>query len=94
MAHKPLALRMEIYPADGPFDLIEANVIEPFETRSGDGPHSVIGNEEVFFPPHEHVLALRKVAVGEIGPPGLFGKRTPGRESGPVVHVGLLCRAP
>lgn len=85
---------MEVYPTDGPFDLVEADVVKPFETCTGDSPHSMIGDEEIFFPSHEHVLALRKVAVGEVGPPGLFGKRTPSRESGPVVHVSLLRRAP
>jgi hypothetical protein len=50
----------------------------------------MIRNEKVLFPSHEYVFTLCEVPVGEIWLLRLFGKRPPGRKSGPMVHVGLL----
>lgn len=54
----------------------------------------MIRNKKVLFPSHEYVLTLCEVPVGEIRLLRLFGKRPPGRKSGPMVHVGLLRRTP
>lgn len=89
-----LALRMKVYPADGPFHLVEADIVEPFEAGAGNSPHAMIRDKEVLLPPHEDVFPLGEVAVGEVGSFGLLSQRAPGRESGPVVHIGLLRRAP
>lgn len=85
---------VEIDPADSSLHLVEANVVEPFEASTGYRPHPVIGYEEVFLPPHEDVLALREILVGEVRSLRLLSQRTPRRESSPVVHIGLLRRSP
>ena len=89
-----LALRMEVYPADGSLHLVEADIVEPFKARTGNGPYAMIRDEEVFLSSHEDVFPLGEVAVGEIGSFGLLGQRAPGRESGPMVHIGLLRCSP
>jgi len=61
-----LTLRMEIDTADIARDLIEANVVEAFETGSGNSPHTMIRNEEVFLPPHKDILSLSIVLVAEV----------------------------
>lgn len=85
---------MKIYPADGPFNLVKADIVEPFEARSGDSSHAMIRDEEVFLPSHEDVFSLSEIAVGEVGSLGLFSQRTPGREPCPVTHVCTLRCAP
>lgn len=90
----PLAFCMEINTADRSFNLIEADVVESLEAGSRDGPNTMIRNEEVLFPSHEHVLALGKVSICKISSLGLFGKRLPGRKSGPVVDIYFLVGAP
>lgn len=90
----PFALRMEVDTADASLNLIEANVVEPFEAGTGDRSNPVIRHEEILFPPHKNMFALRKVAVCKIGPLGLFRKRFPSRKSGPVVYVCLFVRTP
>lgn len=89
-----LALCMEIYPADCSFNLVEADVVEPFEARPRDSPHAMIRDEEVFFPPHEDVFSLGEIAVREVGSLSLFSQRAPGRKPRPVIHVSPLRCAP
>ena len=89
-----LTFRMEIYPAHRPLDLIEADVVKPFETGAHDLTHTVVRHKEGFLPAHENVLTLRAVLVMEVGLLGLFCERAPGGESAPVLHVCVLCRAP
>lgn len=85
---------MKIDTADASLNLIEADIVEPLEAGTRDRSNPVIRNKEIFFPPHKNMFALCKVAVCEIGPLGLFGKRFPGRKSGPVVYVCLFVRTP
>lgn len=85
---------MKVYPANGSVHLVEADIVEPFEARARNSPHSMVRHKEVLFPPHEDVLPLREVAVGEIWSFGLLSQRAPGIEPGPVTHVGLIRRAP
>jgi len=92
--HALFTFSVEIDPADSSLHLVEANVVEPFEASTGYRPHPVIGYEEVFLPPHEDVLALREILVGEVRSLRLLSQRTPRRESSPVVHIGLLRRSP
>lgn len=90
----PFALCMEVDTADASLNLIEADIVEPFEAGTGDRSNPVIRDKEILFPPHENMFALCKVAVCEIGPLGLFGKRFPGWKSGPVVYVCLFVCTP
>lgn len=85
---------MKVYPANGPFHLVETDIVEPLEARAGNSAYSMIRDEEVLFPPHEDVLPVGEVAVGEVWPLGLLRQGTPGREAGPVVHISLLRGSP
>lgn len=77
----PFALRMEVDTTDASLNLIEANIVEPFETGTGDRSNPVIRHKEILFPPHKNMFALCKVAICKIGPLGLFRKRFPSRKS-------------
>lgn len=85
---------MKVYPTNSAFNLVEANIVESLETRSRYSPHPMIRNEEIFFPPHEHVLSLREIAVGEVGSLGMLCQRTKCWEPCPVRHISLLSRTP
>lgn len=63
VGHVLLAVRMEIDPSDGACDLVEAYVVESLETCTTDLSYSVIGNQELLLPSHEHVLAAGTVLV-------------------------------
>ena len=79
------ALTVEIYSIHLSLDLIETDIIEPFETGTVDRPDSVIGHEKVFFPAHEDVLALCNVLDGNRGAlAGLLRERSESRKLGPV----------
>jgi hypothetical protein len=49
---------MKIDPAYFALDLVEANVIEPFEAGPGYGPDPMVWHKKVLLPSHEYVLAL------------------------------------
>ena len=85
---------MEVNPIDRPRHLIEAYVIKPLETRPADLPDPMIWDQELLFPPHEHVLAVRAVLVVEVGLFSLFREGPPGGEAGPVLHVFFVAGAP
>lgn len=54
---------MEVYAAYRPLDLVETDVVEAFKAGARDGSNSVIRNEKILLPSHEHVLTLRIIAV-------------------------------
>lgn len=85
---------MEINPAHIARHLIEADVIEPFKTRTQDLAHTMIGHEKRFLPTHEDILALRAVLVVKIRLLGLLCQRPPGGEACPVLHVGFVGGTP
>lgn len=85
---------MEIDTAYGALDLIETDVVEPFETSARYSSYAVVGDEEIFFPSHKNMLALSKVTVCEVGPLRLLGKWLPGRETRPMMNVCLLIGSP
>ncbi len=58
MTDSLLALCVEIDPANSSLNLIEANIVEPFEARTTDCSNSMIGNQEVLLPSHEDVFSL------------------------------------
>lgn len=88
------AARVKVDPRHGAIALVEADVVEALETSSSNGLDLVIWDQEVFFPSHKQMLALCVVLACEIGRFGVLSKRFPGRETGPVLHVDLFCRAP
>lgn len=85
---------MEVYPANRPFYLIEADVVESLEARAGDRPDPVIGYEEVFLPPHEDVVPLRPVSESEVWVSGILAERSPRWKSRPVVEICFFGCAP
>lgn len=85
---------MEVDATDGTLNLVEADVVEPFEAGAGNGLDAVVGHKEGFLPPHEDVLPLGIVLEGEVRLLGQPRKGTPGWESGPVVHICLFSGAP
>lgn len=89
-----LAFRMEIDTADGPFYLVETDIVEPLEASTGYRPHPVVRHQKILLPPHENMFTLGEVAVAEVWSLCLFSKRSPRWEPSPVLHIGLLCRTP
>jgi hypothetical protein len=89
-----LALGMEVDAADGSFYLIEANVIEPFETGARNSSHAMIRDQKTLLPPHEDVLSLREIPVREIGLLCLLRERSPRGKSSPMCHIRLLSSTP
>ena len=89
-----LAIRMEVDTIDGTSHLIETYIIESFETCAADFAYTVVWNQELLFPTHEHVLAITTVFVVKIWFLGLFGKRPPGRETCPMFHVFFITCTP
>jgi len=85
---------MEVYPAYGPLTLVEADVVEALKAGAADRAHAMVGEEEVFLPAHEDVLALRHVGDVEVALAGLFLEGAEGLELGPVLQVDLVGRAP
>lgn len=85
---------MKVDATDIAPDLIEAYVVESFETCAGNSAHSMIGNKKVFLPTHENALAFSEVLVGEVGPSGLLSQWTPFRKSIPMLHIDFLVGTP
>lgn len=92
--NSPLALRVEINAAHGSLYLVETDIIESFKAGARDCSDSVVRDEEVFLPPHEHVLMLGKVTKCEISLLGLFSKWFPCRKPRPMMDIGLLVGSP
>lgn len=95
---KLLTFGMEINAADRATALVEADVVETFETRSCDSFDAMVGDEKVFFPPHEEMLALiEAIHVCRAGG-GRFERRlcerAPRGESCPVLHINLFRGSP
>ena len=88
-----LALGVKVYALDAARDLVEGDVVEPFEAGSADGLYSVVWNQEVLFPAHEQVLLLHPVFGDGIWSRRGFGGLV-GWEPRPVLPVDLLVRAP
>lgn len=86
---------MKIYSADCSASLVETYVIEPFKTGARDGFDPVVGHQEVFLPPHEHVFAIETSAQRECRI--LFSclrQRSPGWKSRPMLQVDLFGATP
>lgn len=92
--YEPLALRVEVNATYRPLYLVETDIVEALEAGARDCLNAMIRDEEILLPSHEHVLALRIIAVCEIGPFGLFGQRFPRRKPRPVVYVCFFIGAP
>lgn len=89
-----LTFCMEVDPAHGPVDLVEADVVEALEAGADDVAHAVVGDQERLFPAHEDVFALVEVRVVEFGVLGLLSEGPEGGEARPVLHVGSVRGAP
>ncbi len=85
---------MEVDAADCPCNLVEADIIEPFEARPIYLLYSMIRDEKVLFPSHKDVLLLRAIFVMEVRLLRLFCQGTPRRKTSPMLHISLVCGAP
>lgn len=85
---------MKVDAAYGSLYLVEADVVEPFETSARYRSHSVIRNEKILLPSHKHMFPLCKVTIREISPFRLPSQWFPGRKSRPVVYICLFIRTP
>lgn len=92
--NSPLALRMEVDTTDGSLYLVEADIVESLETGARDCSNSVVWDEEIFLPSHKYVLMLRKVTKREVCLLRLFGERSPGWKSRPVMYIRLFVGTP
>lgn len=66
MQHVLLALCVKIDSGHCPFNLVETNIIKALKTRARYSSHAMVRNEEILLPPHEDMLALCKIPIGEI----------------------------
>lgn len=85
---------MEIYTTHTALLLVKADVVEAFEASAVDSAHTMVGDEEVFLPAHEDVLALSQVRDHDKSLAYLFRVRPERRELAPMVHVDLFRCAP
>lgn len=88
-----LALGVKVDALDAARDLVEGDVVEPFEAGAADGLHSVVWDQKVLFPAHEQVLLLHPVFGDGVGSCRGF-RRLVGWEPRPVLPVDLLVGAP
>lgn len=54
-----LALCVEIDAGNGPLNLVEADIVESFETGTAKRAYTVVRDKELLLPPHEDILTLR-----------------------------------
>lgn len=85
---------MKVDAANSARNLVEADVIEALKTGAGDGPHPVVGHQEILLPSHENVFPLSKVLIAEIRSLGLLCEGPPRGKAAPVLHVHLLVGTP
>lgn len=85
---------MEVNSIDRAMHLIEANIIESFETGTVNFSHTVVRDKELLLPSHEHVFSISTVLVVEIWLLRLFGQRSPSRKACPVFHILLIAGTP
>jgi hypothetical protein len=52
---------MEVYATDFSLHLVEADIVEAFETSTSDCSDTVIWDQEVFLPSHKDILSLSKL---------------------------------
>lgn len=67
------AARMEVNSRHSAGTLVEANVVEAFETGSSNGLDFVVRYQKVFFPPHKEMLALSIILACKVWRFGLLG---------------------
>lgn len=89
-----LTLGVKVYPAHFTLDLVEADIVEALKAGATDGAHSVIGDQEMFFPPHENVLTLRHITDAHRSLSSLFLKGAERRKLAPVVEVDFVGGTP
>lgn len=85
---------MEVDSSDRARHLVEADVVEPFEARSVDLPHTVVWHKKVLLPAHEDVLATCPVLAVKVRSFGLSCEWAPGGEAVPMLHVCTLVGSP
>lgn len=88
------AFGVKIYSANLSLDLVETDVVEAFERGAGDCSDTVVGNQEVLFPPHKDVVSLRKVGDGNWALASHLLIRPKGAKLGPVAEVDFGIGAP
>jgi hypothetical protein len=85
---------VEIDAGNGPLNLVEADVIESFETGTAERAYTVVGDQELLLPPHEDILTLRQAWDLEVQLPGVLVVWAEGGKFGPVLEVYQVRRAP
>lgn len=76
---------MKVYATNSAFNLVEANIIKPLKTCTGNRADPVIWNQEMFLPSHEYVLFLCQGRNVKMAFPCLLLVGTEGRELGPML---------
>lgn len=88
------ALRVKVDAADFTLNLVEANVVEALEAGACYGADSVIGDQEVFLPPHKDGFPLSGITNRDGSLPSLLLEWAEGGELGPVAQVNLAVCTP
>lgn len=85
---------MKIDPADLPFDLVEADIVEALKACTRDCANPVIGYQEMFLPAHEYVLPFGDVAHRRRAFLDLLSVRVKCTEPFPMLQICFAICAP
>ena len=78
---------MKIYATNFALDLVEANIIEPLETRTRNSTDSMVRYQKVLFPTHEDIVFLSHIWDKHWPLAGALLKRAEGAELGPMAEI-------
>jgi hypothetical protein len=85
---------MEIDSTDGTLTLVEANIVEAFETGTSYRPYTMVWHQKVLLPSHENILSLRQPMDMAVAFARLLLKRPESIELCPVLQIDLIGGAP
>lgn len=94
MVDSLLALSVKVNALYATGHLIEANVVEAFETCATDGAHAMVWHQEVLFPAHKQMFLLHPVLGHQFRTRGVFREWFVRGEACPVLAINLLVGAP
>lgn len=85
---------MKVDAADFTLNLVEADVVKALEAGTCYGADSVIGDQEVFLPPHKDGFPLSGITDRDGTLSSLLLEWAEGGELGPVAQVNLAVCTP
>ena len=92
--YRLFALGVKVDAANFTLDLVEADVVEALEAGTCYGADSMIGDQEVFLPPHKDGFPLSGITNHDGTLSSLLLEWAEGGELGPVAQVNLAVCTP